>query len=470
MASKTYAPLDVAEMSAVWNPAASRRLLYPKGDGYWYSRSPAGAETRLAYDAGATPPNLPVGSIIAWTATAPPVGFLPCDGAAVSRAAYPELFAQLGTKYGAGDGSTTFNVPNLVGRLPMGNYPSGAYANGLGVTGGESAHLLTAAELPNLQVYSGDGYRIYSGLGSGLSGYYLNNANNNGALSGGPFNSAYAWGGGGSHNVLNPYTTVAYIIRATPSSGVDSSTVQFFKGAVPPATAVTFTGGANMPFAQRTDPANAWNATTNLYVVPQPGRYRITVMVKGDGGAVIKSLKLMKNGAAVAWGADSPTSAFSGSALVDVLDLVAGDTIAIRPVFTFTSCGSDGAGVENTYLIIETVGLAGAPTGQADSGWVNLPYANGWRDYGGSWEPGRYRKLNGVVYLQGLISSGTVTSQTTMATVPAGFRPAGDKHYPVASAAAYGQINVFADGRITTNAPLSNAWVSLANVSWIADN
>lgn len=49
-----------------------------------------------------------------------PDGFLWCDGAAYSRTEYPELFAAIGTKYGAGDGSTTFNVPDLTERVPVG--------------------------------------------------------------------------------------------------------------------------------------------------------------------------------------------------------------------------------------------------------------------------------------------------------------------------------------------------------------
>lgn len=47
-------------------------------------------------------------------------GWLLCDGAPVSRTAFAALFAAVGTAYGAGDGSTTFNLPNLLGRVPMG--------------------------------------------------------------------------------------------------------------------------------------------------------------------------------------------------------------------------------------------------------------------------------------------------------------------------------------------------------------
>jgi microcystin-dependent protein len=61
-----------------------------------------------------------VGEIIFGAFAATPALCLPADGAAVSRATYDALFAALGTVFGAGDGSTTFNVPDLRGRVPLG--------------------------------------------------------------------------------------------------------------------------------------------------------------------------------------------------------------------------------------------------------------------------------------------------------------------------------------------------------------
>lgn len=56
---------------------------------------------------------VPAGGMIRWPLAIAPTGWLLCNGAAVSRAAYPFLFATLGTSIGAGDGSTTFNIPNV---------------------------------------------------------------------------------------------------------------------------------------------------------------------------------------------------------------------------------------------------------------------------------------------------------------------------------------------------------------------
>lgn len=73
-----------------------------------------------------------------------PSGSLLCNGAAYSRAAYPALFAAIGTTYGAGDGANTFNVPNLQGRVPVG----AGSGYGLGSTGGAATVALTEAQLP----------------------------------------------------------------------------------------------------------------------------------------------------------------------------------------------------------------------------------------------------------------------------------------------------------------------------------
>jgi microcystin-dependent protein len=73
-----------------------------------------------------------------------PEGYLLCDGSAVSRTDYADLFTAIGTTYGAGDGATTFNVPDLSGRVVLGVSQS----HTLGSTGGEATHVLTSSELP----------------------------------------------------------------------------------------------------------------------------------------------------------------------------------------------------------------------------------------------------------------------------------------------------------------------------------
>ncbi len=73
-----------------------------------------------------------------------PNGWLACDGSAVSRTDFPDLFQAIGTDWGPGDGATTFNLPDLRGKVPMG--ADGTYP--LGSSGGAATTTLTVAQLP----------------------------------------------------------------------------------------------------------------------------------------------------------------------------------------------------------------------------------------------------------------------------------------------------------------------------------
>ena len=84
-----------------------------------------------------------VGTIKPWGKATAPAGYLLCDGSAVSRTTYADLFAVVGTTYGAGDTSTTFNVPDLQGKFPQGK--SGT--TNLATTGG--ANTVTVAVTNN---------------------------------------------------------------------------------------------------------------------------------------------------------------------------------------------------------------------------------------------------------------------------------------------------------------------------------
>lgn len=68
----------------------------------------------------------PTGSVTAFAGDTAPYGWLLCDGSAISRTDYASLYSVIGTKYGSGDGSTTFNLPNLVDKFIEGGSTSGA--------------------------------------------------------------------------------------------------------------------------------------------------------------------------------------------------------------------------------------------------------------------------------------------------------------------------------------------------------
>ncbi len=143
---------------------------------------------------------LPAGVMVSFGGSATPSGWLLCDGAAVSRTTYSALFAAISTAYGVGDGSTTFNVPNMKSNVPAGYNSGDANFNALGKTGGEATHVLSATEMP-AHTHNIPGASGTSG------GYPPANAQNAGGWSSG------SAGSGGAHNNLQPYNTFNFIIK-----------------------------------------------------------------------------------------------------------------------------------------------------------------------------------------------------------------------------------------------------------------
>lgn len=91
----------------------------------------------------------PAGSLIMYAGNAAPTGWLLCDGSAVSRTTYAALFAVVGTTYGVGNGSTTFNLPDLRGRFPLAAGAGTGLTNRvLGASGGAETVTLTSSEMP----------------------------------------------------------------------------------------------------------------------------------------------------------------------------------------------------------------------------------------------------------------------------------------------------------------------------------
>lgn len=86
-----------------------------------------------------------IGSIILFTGQTIPENYLVCNGDAVSRDDYADLFDVIGTTYGSGDGSTTFNLPSLSGSVAIGVSP----LHPIGVSGGEEEHTLVENEMPS---------------------------------------------------------------------------------------------------------------------------------------------------------------------------------------------------------------------------------------------------------------------------------------------------------------------------------
>jgi microcystin-dependent protein len=128
-----------------------------------------------------------VGGIILYAGATEPSGYFLCDGQAVDREDYATLFAVIGTTYGNGDGSTTFNVPDLRGNVPVGYKLNDSSFGTMGGKGGEKTHTLGNNEIPAGQ------YSIPGGSGGSYAALYRTGSN--------------------SHNNLQPYITLNFIIK-----------------------------------------------------------------------------------------------------------------------------------------------------------------------------------------------------------------------------------------------------------------
>ncbi len=171
---------------------------------------------------------LNTGLIIPWTTGSVPTGFLECNGAAVSRSTYSDLFAVIGTTYGAGDGSSTFALPDFQDNCCLSKSPSKALASTGGAntvtsTGNVSGNLgNTTISSPTMASHShsftaGANSNTNSGSLASVSygqPYNMNNVNFNNAGSGGSHShSLSANFVGGSTSVLQPYLTLLFIIK-----------------------------------------------------------------------------------------------------------------------------------------------------------------------------------------------------------------------------------------------------------------
>lgn len=166
------------------------------------------------------------GTITRYPAGSVPTGFLTCDGAAVSRATYQELFSKIGTTYGSGDGSTTFNVPDCRGKVSIGAGQGVGLTNRVvATTVGANTHSLNNNEMPShTHAKLGDSHsHTFSDTGDNASinnGLRLVTANA-GALFGGdaPVQTVttgiltQTQGSGTAHNNMQPYVVVQMVIK-----------------------------------------------------------------------------------------------------------------------------------------------------------------------------------------------------------------------------------------------------------------
>lgn len=186
---------------------------------------------------------MPTGSVLPFAGSAAPTGYFLCDGQAINRVTYSALFTAIGTAYGTGDGSTTFNVPNLAGRFPVGRDGTDTAFDVLGEVAGAKVVTLTAAQSGMPAHTHGDTFALNAntiqqtagwqipiadravqeiGMSTAVSGFiapYVSSGNWSYTTGShthtvtGAVSSATAVAASASHENLPPYQVVNFIIK-----------------------------------------------------------------------------------------------------------------------------------------------------------------------------------------------------------------------------------------------------------------
>ncbi len=165
---------------------------------------------------------IPTATIVPWSSASVPTGFLECNGQAVSRSTYSALFAIVGTTYGAGDGSSTFLVPDLQDNVAMGKSGTKALAStggantvaASGTVGGSTANAtLSVAQLASHSHSGGASINVASFTGNASStGATSTNTGSAGSGTGHQHNMSATFTGSAT-SVVQPYLTIIYIIK-----------------------------------------------------------------------------------------------------------------------------------------------------------------------------------------------------------------------------------------------------------------
>jgi len=167
--------------------------------------------TQLATTAFVTQNAVLTGALLMWPTSSAPTGYLSCDCTAVSRTTYAALYAVVGTTFGIGDGSTTFNLPNYTSRMP--------YGTTIGATGGSAdavvvshTHTATVTDPGHFHTTSQSGLTGSGGLTFTYGAYSIGAPNTGSAVTGITVANSTT-GVSGTNANLPPYLGINFIIK-----------------------------------------------------------------------------------------------------------------------------------------------------------------------------------------------------------------------------------------------------------------
>ena len=202
---------------------------------------------------------LPIGVILPLSSDTIPEGYLLCDGSEISRTTYATLFGVIGTTYGSGDGSTTFNLPNLKGKVPVGLNSSDTDFDTIGGTGGGKQTIIPMqwyTDFIDMRIKTGINIPNWENFRKNASGSTAGglSENSNSAVMGINENTTVDTNGN-----LQPYIVVKYIIKV-----LNAQSGEIRSESLPVGTELDYDGETVPTGWEQIDDPNSYSTTETI--------------------------------------------------------------------------------------------------------------------------------------------------------------------------------------------------------------